>query len=283
MSGFYKMDPAAWDFGTASLTLEQEAAYLRIVNAIHKHDAPVPNNDRVLAGLFRSSTRKARSLLDALVAAGKLVIEDGCIWNERARSDMVQRQFVSGSASIRGSKGGRTRAENAAKALKGKDTAQAIASSRIEENRIEKEETPNGVSKKPAEDLKVENPPSVKSNRGTRLPDDWVLTKSLGDWAVDQGLTSFEVRQQAEIFKNHWLSTAGAKALKARWDLTWKNWIHRYRDEKKKGRPVYGQPSQVTDLASVKRRIASLAAFRSVESGGDDDRDSHHADPDAGF
>ena len=33
MSSFYKMEPAAWDFGTADLTLEQEAAYLRIVNA----------------------------------------------------------------------------------------------------------------------------------------------------------------------------------------------------------------------------------------------------------
>ena len=91
MSGFYKMDPAAWDFGTADLSLEEEAAYLRIVNAIHKHDGPVPNNDRVLAGLFRSSTRKARALLDALVSAGKVVIEDGKIFSipafERANSD----------------------------------------------------------------------------------------------------------------------------------------------------------------------------------------------------
>lgn len=137
MSGFYKMDPAAWDFGTADLSLEEEAAYLRIVNAIHKHDGPVPNNDRVLAGLFRSSTRKARALVDALVKAGKVFIEEGKIWNDRARSDMVQRQLASSSASVRGSKGGRKRAENAAKALENNDPTQANASSRIEENRIE--------------------------------------------------------------------------------------------------------------------------------------------------
>jgi uncharacterized protein YdaU (DUF1376 family) len=140
MSGFYKMDPAAWDFGTADLSLEEEAAYLRIVNAIHKHDGPVPNNDRVLAGLFRSSTRKARALLDALVSAGKVVIEDGKIWNDRARSDLVHRQLASGSAAVRGSKGGRKRAENAAKALECKDSPKANASSRIEENRIEDSE-----------------------------------------------------------------------------------------------------------------------------------------------
>ena len=57
MSEFYKMDPAAWDFGTAELSLEEEAAYLRIVNAIHKHKGPVPNNDRVLAGYYGISNK----------------------------------------------------------------------------------------------------------------------------------------------------------------------------------------------------------------------------------
>lgn len=137
MSGFYKMDPAAWDFGTSNLGLEEEAAYLRIVNAIHKHDGPVPNNDRVIAGLFRTSTRKARTLVDALVAAGKLTIEDGQIWNDRARSDMVRRGFVTSSRVEAGAKGGRTRAENASKALENNDPTKAIASTRIEKNREE--------------------------------------------------------------------------------------------------------------------------------------------------
>lgn len=137
MSGFYKMDPAAWDFGTSELTLEQEAAYLRIVNSICKHDAPVPNNDRVLAGMFRCSTRKARSLLNALIEAGKLFVEDGKIWNERARSELVQRQLASISASENGAKGGRTSAERRAKTLKPNKPPEANPSSRIEYNRID--------------------------------------------------------------------------------------------------------------------------------------------------
>lgn len=137
MSGFYKMDPAAWDFGTTNLTLEQEAAYLRVINAIHKHDQPVPDNDRVLAGMFRCSTRKARALLEALIEAGKLRIEDGRITNDRAASDLVQRGFVSGSRAESGAKGGRMRASNAVKALENNNQGQAIASSRIEENREE--------------------------------------------------------------------------------------------------------------------------------------------------
>lgn len=152
MSAYYKMDPADWDFGTSSLSLEEEAAYLRVINAIHKHDQPVPNNDRVLAGMFRCSTRKARSLISALINAGKLRIEGDCIVNDKALSDIVRRQSVSGSRSESGAKGGRRRAENAAKALEYKKTEQAIASSRIEENRIEyPEANASGRDASPAE------------------------------------------------------------------------------------------------------------------------------------
>jgi hypothetical protein len=97
--------------------------------------APVPDNDRVLAGMFRCSVRKARALLRALVEAGKLTIENGEIWNDRARSDLFQRGFVSISRAESGAKGGRNRAINAAKALEEKEQTKAIASSREEKRR----------------------------------------------------------------------------------------------------------------------------------------------------
>lgn len=75
MADYYKFEIANWNEGTDDLTLEQEAAYLRVINAIQKNDAPVPHNDRVLAGMFRTSTRKARKLLQALVDAGKVTTD----------------------------------------------------------------------------------------------------------------------------------------------------------------------------------------------------------------
>lgn len=137
MTDFYKMDPSAWDMGTANLSLEEEAAYLRIVNAMHKHKSSIPDNDRVFAGMFRTSTRKARSLLSALYHAGKIQIQDGFVSNNRAVSDLVHRGFVTVSRAESGAKGGRVRAENAAKALKSIDVSQAIASSREEKSRVE--------------------------------------------------------------------------------------------------------------------------------------------------
>jgi len=140
MTDFFKLDPADWDQGNARLSLEEEAAYLRIVNSIHKHKGPVPDVDRVLAGMFRTSTRKARSLVLALIDAGKIVIEDGAIWNDRARSDLVHRGFVSVSRAESGAKGGRKSAETRAKSLQANEPEQAIASTREEKRREEKRE-----------------------------------------------------------------------------------------------------------------------------------------------
>lgn len=202
------MDPAKWDFGTSELSLEEEAAYLRIVNAIHKHDAPVPDNDRVLAGMFRVSTRKARALVEALVAAGKLTIEGGKIWNERARSELFQRGFTSISRAEIGAKGGRTRAENAAKALKDNEAPQAIASTRIEENRIDKQEAKASLQK-----------------RGSRLSQDFVLPTDWRDWAASEGMPISQADAEGLKFRDYWVAKSGREAVKMDWLATWRNWV----------------------------------------------------------
>jgi len=88
MANFYKMDPVLWDHATADLSLEEEAAYLRICNAIYRSERGCPMNDRVLAGMFRASTRKARTLVDLLVARGKVYVRDGYLWNEKAEREL---------------------------------------------------------------------------------------------------------------------------------------------------------------------------------------------------
>ncbi|WP_370682244.1 hypothetical protein [Comamonas sp. GB3 AK4-5] len=65
--------------------------------------------------------------------------------------------------------------------------------------------------------------------KGTRLPKDWVLLKSWGDWALKerQDLTAEDVRREAACFRDHWVGKAGADARKADWEATWRNWIRR--------------------------------------------------------
>ena len=245
MGDFYKMDPSAWDIGTTELSLEEEAAYLRIVNATHKHRAAVPANDRVLSGMFRCSTRKARSLLDALVAAGKVRVEGGLIVNDRAISDLVHRGFVSSSRAESGAKGGRVRAERAAKALETKDEPQAIASSREEKRREEKIQEA-GASCIGAR--KRARKPEIP------IPENWTPSdKNLSD-AYARQFTDEEIRHEAAQFRDH--HTARGTRFRD-WDAAWRTWLgnaRKFAPRVVAGRSFTGGRGQGGSLASVVAR-----------------------------
>ena len=140
MSGFYKMEPLKWDRGTDDLTLEQEAAYLRIVNAINAADQAIRENYRMLAGMWRCNERRAKRLLAELVEAGKVTVENGWIINRKAMEDVSMRRELSVKRSSSGHSGGIESGKSRSKTLKTKETDEANASSRIEENRRDKKE-----------------------------------------------------------------------------------------------------------------------------------------------
>lgn len=69
--------------------------------------------------------------------------------------------------------------------------------------------------------------PSVnRQRRGARLPDDWVLPKSWGEWALKEypAWTDEHVRRIALMFRNHWVAKSGKDAAKLDWFATWQNW-----------------------------------------------------------
>lgn len=64
------------------------------------------------------------------------------------------------------------------------------------------------------------------TKRGTRLPQDWVLPKAWGDWALNDmpGWTADVVRLEAAKFADFWHAKAGKDASKLDWSATWRNW-----------------------------------------------------------
>lgn len=145
MGNWYKMNPVDWNDGTEDLTLEQEAAYLRICHAIYITERPIRENWFVLAGLLRCSDRKAKRLVSELVDAGKLVVVDGLISNRRAMDEVSTRRGLSVDRSSAGRRGGIESGKSRAKALKNNDSDEAIASSKtnqIREDKIREERDP---------------------------------------------------------------------------------------------------------------------------------------------
>lgn len=64
------------------------------------------------------------------------------------------------------------------------------------------------------------------TTRGYRLPNDWVLPKPWGEWALEEfkTWTPDVVRVEADKFRDFWCSKAGREAAKLDWQATWRNW-----------------------------------------------------------
>ena len=78
----------------------------------------------------------------------------------------------------------------------------------------------------PSKDMSTPSASTV-AKKGTKLPDDWVLPKAWGEWALADkpDRTSDEVRLLADGFKDYWLANANqAKAKKADWQAAWRIW-----------------------------------------------------------
>jgi len=105
------------------------------------------------------------------------------------------------------------------------------------EGEVETETEGEGEGEKEAEaEARVSRSPDP--GRGSRLPDDWRPSSENVAFAVARGFTPGAVREIAESFSAYWRSTAGAKARKANWDLTWQTWVRREADRHRPAAPA---------------------------------------------
>jgi len=68
-----------------------------------------------------------------------------------------------------------------------------------------------------------------KAARGSRLPPEWLIPKSWGEWALQERpqWTAEDVRKCADRFRDYWISKTGKDATKADWEATWRNWVRK--------------------------------------------------------
>jgi len=63
-------------------------------------------------------------------------------------------------------------------------------------------------------------------SRGTRIPDDFHITKEMWQWGNDN-FPHLDGESQTEAFVDYWKSVPGAKGMKVDWIATWRTWIRR--------------------------------------------------------
>lgn len=126
MGEFYAMEYDAWDEGTVGLTLEEEAAFLRICHQIYRRQQPIPNSNKLLCALWRCHPNKAKALLQRLIIEGKITInEDGRLTNDRTAKEIHVRETLRTRRAHAGHTGGIRSGEARRKSLENNDPPEA--------------------------------------------------------------------------------------------------------------------------------------------------------------
>jgi uncharacterized protein YdaU (DUF1376 family) len=209
-----KFYPSDWLAGTGDLTAAERGVYITIVCLIYEYGGPVPLDRTRLARRCGVPAGSFKRILEGLLDCKKLIETPEGLTNERAERVLGERENVTTKRQSGARKTNAIRAEKKQQNQRNDERSPLRSSNAIPEARSQKpdieKETPNGVSKKTS---------------GTRLPEDWVLPREWGEWAVSQGWAVAAIREEAERFRDYWISKSGRDATKVDWLATWRNWM----------------------------------------------------------
>lgn len=241
MSDWYKMNPLDWNSGTDGLSLEQEAAYLRLCHAMYISDGPIRDNSFILCGLFRCNDRKAKRLLLDLVQSGKILVTDGLISNRRALEVISERDRLKTERRSAGARGGVESGKARAKSLENNDATEANAS----HNERSKNEADKIVEldKNISTSLRSVDKPQRK--RALRMPDDFEPDL---EYAMGKGMTIQQATSEASAMRD-W-SKSSPNGAKLDWPAAWRGWVKRWGE-----RNAFQKPQQDSTLKALDRMI----------------------------
>ena len=193
---------------TSFLTNEEIGIYLKLIWLYYDSEKPLPNNLFELG--MKTGTRDNQEVLEGLLGMFFVLDEQNKCWNH-TRCDKEIEHYKQQLTTA--SKAGKASALKRAMNKNPTSVEQAL-----EERSTEVQPTNN------QEPITINHKPIKENKRGSRLPQDWFLTKAMGDWAT-QERPDLDVRQVADQFKDYWVAQAGQKGVKLDWDATWRNWV----------------------------------------------------------
>lgn len=84
---------------------------------------------------------------------------------------------------------------------------------------------------------------SAKTKKATRIPNDFIVTDELWNWAAAEGFSPSEIDAEASAFKDYWVAKPGKDGTKLDWVATWRSWM---RNSRKFGpRPPNGRSRNI--------------------------------------
>ena len=194
---YYQFNISDYRSATVHLSNDEDLAYRRLMDMYYDTENKIPLDTQWVARRLRLDAKTIESVLNDMFVRH----EDGW-FNARCQDVIQQYHAMAEKNRANGRLGGRKK--NPTANPLGSDS-QPIVKATINQ------------------ELETINQ-DKKNKRGSRLAQDWVLTKSLGEWAQTER-PDLNIRQVAEQFKDYWIAQAGQKGVKLDWAATWRNWV----------------------------------------------------------
>ena len=191
---YYQFNIGDYASHTNHLDPIEDIAYRRMLDWCYTHERPLPQDVQEIARLIRMRDHAAaiRDVLNEFFER----VEDGWF------SSRVQREIEHYHSKI----------EQASRA--GKASAERRSNARSTDVQPTNNHKPITKNQEPV----------VKTQRGSRLPTDFVLSSEWAEWA-QAARPDLNVKEVAEQFKDFWIAKPGKEGVKLDWQATWRNWV----------------------------------------------------------
>lgn len=239
---YFQFYPADYLADTRHLSTEQHGAYLLLLMTAWSRGGRLPNDPKKLSRIIGSTVKKWHQIWEDI--SEFWVLDGDEIVSERMQKDFQKAVSKSESRATAGKLGGK------AKALKNKEPPLANGEAKTGDLlcHLPEPEPEPPLIPPPGGDARAKN------SRGSRLSPEWQLPQAWGEWARGEGLSDSVIRNEASKFKDHWLSSPGAKGRKCDWQATWRNWCRRVIEDSRRSPARAQQGSADGFLRTVQQR-----------------------------
>lgn len=246
---WYKREPVAYLGDVQGLSAREHAVYAVVIDLLYIHGGTIRNDPKFIAGwiadMGAAAVRTALAGLDANPRI-TLTVSETEITQKRAKSEVKTKRKQNEKAAESGRIGGERSAELRRQNNENNELTEADATSEIQ-------------PEKRREEKSIKREAKASTKKGTRLSPDWILPIEWGQWAISEGWPEQAVREQADTFKDYWISKTGAGATKLDWLATWRNWMRNSKQSKPRG--------AINGTRSIAERLE--ARFTKMDSGTD--------------
>ena len=197
---YYKFNIADYRKDTGHLSTIEHGIYRQLIDWYYLDEQPIPSETQLVSRRLRLGSEEIKFLENVL--SDFFVLDKTGYKHKRIEVEIKDYHEQAEKNQRNGKLGGRPK------------KTQSVISGIPDDSQ-------NNLNHKP---LTINHKPIKENKRGSRLTQDWFLTKSMGDWAL-QERPDIDVRQVAEQFKDYWIAQPGQKGAKLDWDATWRNWV----------------------------------------------------------